>query len=132
MSTFTDRYGKTHTVTLTVGSLADVKRKTGVDLSRALSDSGALADLLFTDPARLVSVLYVLTGSGGDADEFAHAFDGPTVERASEALMGAIADFFPRSRVGKAIRENLQGMLEEMDSKLINALPGALNPSAGS
>jgi hypothetical protein len=53
---------------------------------------------------------------------WADLFDGPTVERASSAFLEAIADFFPRSRVGKAIKEDLPGMLEEMDAEIIKTM----------
>lgn len=119
---FRDRAGRVFNLTITVGALARVKRETGVDLSRALSDDSALASLIFGDPAALVSVLYVLSGTDVDPEGFADGFDGPTVERATEALMAAVADFFPRARVAGAIRESLTSKLRDLDTALIDAI----------
>ncbi|MBY0513085.1 MAG: hypothetical protein K2P78_04140 [Gemmataceae bacterium] len=55
-------------------------------------------------------------------DQWADRFDGPTVERATSAFLGAVADFFPRSRVGAAIKANLPGMLAKMDAEIIRTM----------
>lgn len=137
MAVFTDAAGREWEVSLTVGDLADVRTATGFDLSGALRSEEGLVDLLFGDPARLVSVLWVLcepaaVGTDVSPREFAHRFDGPTLEAAGEALLQAVADFFPRSRVGRAVRENLRATLDRMDEAAVAAITSRSKPSVGS
>jgi hypothetical protein len=123
---------------LTFGHLDRVKAATGVDLAAAMEDRGKLAELLFKDMGRkLAEVLYELTAEQVEAagltpDDWAHRFDGATVERATEALLGAIADFFPRTRIGQAIREDLPGLLSEMDEQVIDHMRKGRRGRAGS
>jgi hypothetical protein len=125
---FVDCKGYEYDLRLTVGKLAVVREETGVDLGKALASEGALADLMFGDPARLASVLYAVAEPVGpqiaapDPVDFAHGLDGPALERGTEALLAAVADFFPRSKVGKAIREDLAAVLAAVDDAAIAAL----------
>ncbi len=127
---FTDVAGRAWTLTLTVGSLIDVRRETGVDLAGALKSESALSDLIFGDPATLVSLLYVLCetqakAAGVTPEQFGHGFDGRAVEAATEALLTAVADFFPRSRIGQAIRRNLAATMERAEDAAIRAIDAA-------
>lgn len=132
MAVFTDRNKHQLTVNLTVGAIRKVRSETGIDLGSSLTDEKALASLMFGSPDRLVSILYVLTGSTADPDEFADAFDGPTLERATDALLQAIADFFPRSRIAAAIREKMSEMLNEMDQNILDQINRPSKGSVGS
>lgn len=121
--TFTDHKNDEWKLKLTVGTLGDLKRDAGVDLSKALRSAEALSDVLFGDPENLVKVLWVLCESKSkerslSPEDFAHRFDGPTIEKATEALLDAVADFFPRTRVGQEIRANRAVLLAAMDEKL--------------
>lgn len=109
-------------IRITVGMLHKVQDETDVDLAKALGSESTLAELLFTDPSRFVSVLYVLTGANEEPEDFACLFDGPALESAAEALLGALADFFPRSRVGAAMKQNLQTAMTRLDDALISRL----------
>lgn len=127
MATFVDSEGREWQVRLTVGALGDVREEAGVDLGAALRSEQGLAELVLGDPAALVKVLWVLVESQSldkdvDPVRFAHGFDGATLERATEALLAAVADFFPRSRVGKALRENLSAALTRMDDAVLAKL----------
>jgi len=123
-------------VRLTVGTLADVREATGFDLAKTIVSESDLSDLLFADPARLVAVLFVVCEPDVKArqvtpEEFAHLFVGPTLGGAGEALLGAIADFFPRSRVGAAIRANLTATLDRMDRMTIERIEAIASTSNG-
>lgn len=139
MAKWTGCDGREWSIRLTVGSLGDVREKAGVDLGAALRSEAGLADLIFGDPAALVRMLWVLIedqarGTDVGPVEFAHGFDGPALEAATEALLTAVADFFPRSKVGRAIRENLAQTLERLDRAIIaklNSLQGGSSGSAG-
>ena len=131
---FTDVHGRAWTLTLTVGSLLDVRRETGVDLAGALKSEAALSDLIFGDPATLVGLLYVLCESqaktaGVTPEAFGYGFDGATVEAATEALIAAVADFFPRSRIGQAIRRNLTATMRRAEDEAIKVIDAAAGAS---
>ena len=137
-SAFADAKGRQWRLAITVGDLIKVRKETGVDLAGALKSDAALADLMFGDPAGLVSTLYVLCEKqAGDMkvspEEFGYGFDGPTVESATEALMTAIADFFPRSRIGRAIRQSMKRTMDRADEAgvlAINRADGLLTTSS--
>lgn len=136
MAQFTDASGGEWVVRLTVGALADVREQAGVDLGQAIRSEGSLADLIFGDPAMLVRALWVLVESqakaaGVDPVAFAHRFDGPTLERATEALLAAVADFFPRSKVGMMLRQNLTQAMSRLDDAIIQKLSSTSSGSAG-
>lgn len=112
----------------TFGVIDRAKAATGIDLAAVMEDHDRLASMLFKGLGRkLVECLYCVCSDTIDQrettpEEWADLFDGPTVERATTAFLEAISDFFPRSRVGKAIREDLPGMLEKMDTEIIETL----------
>lgn len=127
MSSFKDNTGREWKLRLTVGVVTDVKRETGVDLGKVTQADTAWITFLFGDPGRLVAVLWVLcekqaTAVGVTPEDFGHLFDGTTLEAAGEAFAGAIADFFPRSRIAKAIRESLGKILAATDEKAVAEL----------
>lgn len=139
MSAFFDCKGRDWTLRLTVGVLADVRTHAGIDLGKAIRSEQSLSDLLFGDPSDLVKVLWVLVSKKAEErqvtpEEFAHGFDGPALEQATEALLQAIADFFPRSRVAAALKTGLAAALEKMDRTVLSQMgqmAQASNNSAG-
>lgn len=135
-SGFVDRDGWQWKLILTVGNVADVKRETGVNLAIASQDM-KWVELLFGDPAKLVSVLWVLCEEQAKANKlepeaFAHVFDGATLEAAGNALAFAIADFFPRSRIASAIREGFETVLREAENRGIEAINRSLSTALNS
>lgn len=125
-SSFTDCKGRAWKLTLTMGSVAAVKRETNVNLALA-SKTADWVDVLFGEPERLVSILWILCeeqakGAGIEAEEFGYGFDGPTLEAAGMALATAIADFFPRSRIAQAIREGLPKVMDAADRKAVESI----------
>jgi hypothetical protein len=125
---FTDRHGGEWTLLITFGVIDRVQSETGIDLAAVMEDHDRLAAMLFKGMGRkLVETLHCICADQiidrqTTSEAWADLFDGPTVERASSAFLEAIADFFPRSRVGKAIKEDLPGMLEEMDAEIIKTM----------
>ncbi len=137
MSKFVDCLAREWDLNLTVGSLADVRKQTSHDLGRSMRDEQGLMELLFSDPQALVEVLWVLCREQAEPDitpeSFARGFNGATIEKAAEALLAAVADFFPRSRVGRALRERLPALLTQMDEAAVRAIEDqGSRPSAGS
>jgi len=74
----------------------------GVDLVDAEGEAKAF-DRLATDPCLLVDTLWVLCRKQAEAkqvaqDQFAERITGDALERATDAMLAAIADFFPKRR----------------------------------
>lgn len=104
MATFTDCKGNTRELTLTVRNVERVRRLVKdadgnpIDLTK-VGDKLGEDDVLVrvtSDPILLCQVLHALLDC--NFDEFADCMDGDTIENATEALIGALIDFFPRSR----------------------------------
>lgn len=99
MSAFKDNADKEWTLVLDAPTIRAVRNECGgldlVDLS------GEACEKLAADPCLLVEVLWVLCRdkSGGiDAAAFGRRLVGDAIERATTALLEAIADFFPKRR----------------------------------
>jgi hypothetical protein len=126
VSKFTDHTGGSWELRLTVGSVSDVKRETGVNLALVSKDT-SWVDAIFGDPAKLVEMLHVLCEPQCKAADvtpelFAHRFDGATLEAAGIALADAIADFFPRSAVAAAVKKGLTRLMQTMDARATAAI----------
>lgn len=136
-TTFRDADGRDWTLRLTVGLLEEVKEGTGVDLTRVVTSPDGLGDVLFADPRTIVKVLWVIVAAQADKagvtpESFGYSFDGEAVERATEALVGSVLDFFPRSRPARAMRERLPSILTRADDLMIEAMgPSTSSPTAG-
>lgn len=127
MASFRDEQGREWKVRLTVGSVAEVLRETKVNLALAAKDS-AWVDAIFGDPGKLVEILWALCGPQAKGhgvatpEEFAGLFDGATLEQAGSALAEGVADFFPRSRIAKALRETWAKTITAAEDKVIERL----------
>lgn len=96
MAEFIDGDGAKRTLRVrNIGHLEDVQEKHGVALDSVfMSDVQGVAELLWGNLRRLVSLIADLCGLDGDeAKRFARSFDGDALERAREALLEALADF---------------------------------------
>lgn len=126
MAAFTDYTGAEWKLRLTYTSADQVKRETGVNLTVTAKDSN-WSEVIFGDPGRLVGVLWVLCEAqakerGLTPEQFGERFDGPTLEAAGDALCEGIADFFPRSRIAKALRANLTKVVTAAEDRAIAKL----------
>ena len=134
---FADAAGREWFLSLSVGMLRVVRERTGVELGKAMGSEKALAEILFTDPETLARVLWLLVEKQAgvlavEPESFAEALDGATIERATEALLGAIVDFSPRSTISAAIKGRLPEMLNRMDSAAVKAVEQAMDRLASS
>jgi hypothetical protein len=97
---FTDANGREWSITINVGTAKRVLDLAGVDIFKIFSEE---ATRLFSDPILLVNTIYVLVSDqckGRDVTDaqFGEALVGDAIESAADALMQAVADFFPLSR----------------------------------
>jgi len=135
MPQFKDEQGRTWDLSagpvLNVASAKRVKDLRSVDLFKLFS---AEAERLFTDPALLVDVLFILcqrqADKAGVSDEqFGEGLVGDALERAANALMDAVADFFPQSKrqTLRAIKEKGQQIGRAIEAQALKAI-AAVNP----
>lgn len=120
--TFKDKNGGEWNLSLTVGLLGRIRERTQVDIGKAMRSNDGLAEVLFAEPETLVRILWIVCEQQAEKreaspEQFADLFDGPTIEGATEALLGAVADFFPRSKISKLIKARLPEMLAKMDEQ---------------
>lgn len=103
MKTFKDTNGKDWVVSVTVNTVKRVKAATNFDLLSAVEDKAALMRL-GTDPELMVDVLFAACETqakerGVDGVAFAEAIGGGDgLESAANAMLEAMADFFPKHR----------------------------------
>lgn len=124
MSKFKDKTGAEWSINLDVGLIEDIKEATGIDFDALIQEPKKLSEMLFTSPRKVVEVLWSCCtrepGKGEDITprEFARRFDREILDLAINALLESIMLFYPRTSVGKVIRENLPQMIQEMDKKM--------------
>lgn len=101
MPTFQDRSNRNWTISVNTSVAKRVKELTGVDLLSAFG--GELLQRFVQEPVLVADVLYAilkpqLEASGVDEIGFAESLVGDVFERATQAMLDGIADFFPTSR----------------------------------
>jgi hypothetical protein len=100
---FKDNQGRTWNVAIDGGKLKTVRDVLGVHLA-AGGEAGAEAlAALARDPARLVDTLYLLCRdqaerAGVSDEQFGRSLLGDAIDRAVEALLAALREFFPREK----------------------------------
>lgn len=118
MPTFTDTANRTWTIALGVDVLRRVRNTLAINLADCLvlgdtaDKDEPLLGRLHRDPVLLVDLLFVLCRdeaekAGVDDVAFGQAFDGPVLDAAVAALLGAIDDFFrqPASKLARRIEQ---------------------------
>lgn len=148
MHSFTDEKGRAWSVVVTVDTVRRVRQLAGVDLMQVIK--GPLLEELAGDPVRLVDVLFAICKPQADAgkvtdQDFGQSLAGDSIDAATMALLGAIADFFPSPTrkllrqlidAGRASQEKVSALMEHHVSKAIAAMdaaastPGVSSPSA--
>jgi len=134
MATFKDNAGRTWTLAINIGAIQRVRDRLKMDLLEA-----AEADLLARfarDAVLLVNALWCLVEPearqrGVSDEEFGVAMTGGALDGATDALVAALLDFFPRPQRAKALGKMLalvdehRRTLEEMAKKYPSeAAPG--------
>ena len=111
MASFDDSENRSWTLRIDVNAIRRVRDALGVDLPDLAG--GPLLGRVAGDPVLLVDILYVLCrGQAEDrsveAEAFGAAMVGDAIDRATAALLEALADFCP-SREAALIRQILEG-----------------------
>lgn len=133
MHKFTDTLGRDWNVCVNVGTIRRAKAATGIDLLSLMDipEEGHESPLetLANDPAKVVDVLASVCESqrkerNVDASAFEEAFNGETLEAATNALVEEVIDFFPQPRRDyfRAIKEATDKAAAETARSMENAV----------
>ena len=127
MRTFVDNAGRTWTVAISVYAVKRLRALLGIDLYGLVDDEFKGLGKLLSDPVSLVDMLYVLCQSeaeklGVTDESFGRAMAGDAIERATEAFLTELTDFFPDARVRTGIAKVLTLGREVRDRMLSHAI----------
>lgn len=110
MASFTDNAKTTWVIDLDAPKIVRIRSELGLDLVGA---DGSAYEKMVDDPILLFEVLWKLCSKQADdkkidVDAFAQRITGDAIESATDAMVEAIADFFP-----KAKRELVRGLAQK-------------------
>lgn len=126
MKTFKDAAGREWQIVVDVGTAKAARDLRGVDLFKLHSSE---AERVFSDPCLLVDVLYVLCRQQCEIrsisdEDFGRAMVGDAIEDGANALLGAVADFFPSPR--RLLLQRQMAKAEELASEVMSAANRAI------
>ena len=115
MAQFKDNAGHEWTLSITVGAIRRVRNRLQTDLLEAAE--GDLLARLARNAVLLVDVLWCLVepeARGRDVtdEDFGRALVGGALDRATDALVEALLDFFPKPQRAKALGKMLDLLAE--------------------
>lgn len=128
MHRFTDTAGREWMLRVNVGTARRAKEDAGIDILGLLDapKDGAKSQLetLSEDPSRIVPIVASLckeqiADRKIDAFTFEEGFDGETLEKATNALLEEIIDFFPNPR--RAILKKAKAMADKEQQEAAKA-----------
>lgn len=124
MGQFVDLAGRTHTLVVTVATLAPL-REAGIGVDKLVESWDSLGTLLFGDLERLCETLWLVRSPASVAvtrEEFNAGMDGPSLERGGMAFVEAVVSFSPRSKVAELMRGRVKVAFEEVDRQMMAAM----------
>lgn len=124
MAFFLDTENRKWVLTITVGTIKRVRSATGIDLAGALD--GDTLQRIGADPVLLVEVLASILESqlekaGVTPEAFGESLGGDALDHAGNALLDAIAEFFPSPK-----RRLMQGILQKTRAQTEQAIAQAM------
>ncbi len=113
MHSFRDSEGRPWNLAINVSTVKRVRSLVGVDLYRLPEDGFKPLGELLGDPCKFVDVLFAIVKPDADAKEitdesFGAALGGDYIEKASDAFVEELIDFFPDERRRKALRKVIE------------------------
>ena len=132
MPKFTDKNGGFWNLELDFGMVLDIKDQTGIDLDSMMKKPESLAEIVLTEPSKLVSILYVMCEAqckdkNIDPRQFGRLFNRDAIDAAGNAFIESLFLFYPRSSAGRAIKEHLPRILEKMDDQIEKKMKEKVN-----
>ena len=131
MAKYTDRNGTEHCLNLHGKACAEVKKRIGIDFMQCIKTPKAVEDVLqkLSEPAAVMATCAVIEGVPLEKlDDFYGLWNGDTFEDATNALLEAIADFFPKGpravflRILEKARDAVQRKQEVGTAKALQML----------
>jgi hypothetical protein len=126
LPSFADSRGERWTVDVNVAAIKQAKKALEFDLLDAIGKPEQF-QRLYTDPLLLCDLLYCLCQEqaqerGISDEQFGARLAGESIERATDALVAGIADFFPNGRQRQLLKREAARlrMLEEKALELID------------
>lgn len=136
MREYRDELGRAWKLTINVTQAERVKEALNVDL---LNLYGETAGKLFSNPPLFVDVLHTLcrdqcAAESIDPVSFAEGLVGDAIERAADALMDAVADFFPsrKRKTLQAIKTKGKQLGDQMEDQILERIAAMSLPAIGS
>lgn len=120
MKTFADNAARTWAITVNVAAVKRVRELLQVNLLEIADQKAKLLERLVDDPCLLCDILFCLIKPEADAknitdEDFGRALAGDALGAATDALLGEIADFFPKGR--REILQKILGKLTALQDK---------------
>ena len=121
MKTFKDNQDRKWTVTINVSAIKRVRAELDLDLLEAIE--GTLLERMVSDPILLCDILYVLVKPEADAkgisdEDFGQALAGDAIDRACQAFIGELVDFFPKGR--REVLAEAVAKVREIEAKVLD------------
>lgn len=148
MKTFADNAGRMWTLAIHVFAVKRTRALCGVDLYGLVDEKFEGLGRLLGDPVQFVDVLYSLCKDEADKlgitdEDFGRSLAGDSLERATDAFLAELTDFFPDPRARAGLRKVLEmgrGLTErvlahamqELDATDLDAAARTLIGSSGS
>jgi hypothetical protein len=113
MHIFKDNAGRSWTIAINVYAVKHVKALIGVDLYGLIDKEFQSLDRLLSDPVTLVDVIYCLCKDDADRlgisdQEFGRGIGGDSLERATDAFLEELTDFFPDPRMRAGLKKVIE------------------------
>jgi len=127
MSTWIDANGKQHVLRIS-GATALKLKESGVDVLSCLNNISAVESVLkaIQNPATLMATCAIIEGIEDDLlNDYFEMWDGDSFDRAAEALLESLADFFqkaPRAVFRKLLTKTVEAVRANQEKGMANAL----------
>lgn len=116
MRQFVDNAGRTWVIQIHAYAVKELRDLLDVDLYGLIDDNLQPLGKLLGDPIKLVDVIYCLCSdqaekAGVTDRDFGRAMAGDSIEKAADAFVEELTDFFPNAQVRANLRKALETIL---------------------
>lgn len=120
---FKDKTGRFWQLELTIGLIESIKEKALTDIDTLITAPEEFGKVLLMNPRKFAEILWVMCEEQAvvanvSPTDFGKLLNRDTIDKASNAFIESILDFYPRQSAGRVMRENLPALLMKMDSEI--------------
>jgi len=103
MASFTDQFNRSWSIRVTLNTVATVNEKCGVKLTELFENKSELLKSLLNDLEKFAGVIWTICETqaaavGVTKEQFYDGLLGDSIEKAIDALLETVIDFFPDAR----------------------------------